>query len=105
MSAVPEKPDAAFLSAVLRDPSRWPAGFEWNYTSCDTCALGLMGALVGNPEYNRSDAIDDFKLSGTESYDIFCRAHVSLGKRMRHVTPTDVADALDSVLAAQSIQS
>lgn len=35
------------LIALLRDKARWPEGFEWDYSSCASCAMGLLLASLG----------------------------------------------------------
>lgn len=40
-----DKPSLHALSYALRHPDTWPASFNWNYTSCDTCAMGLAHQL------------------------------------------------------------
>jgi len=30
------------LSALLKNPEQWPAGFEWDYKHVSSCAVGLM---------------------------------------------------------------
>ncbi|CAM6001458.1 unnamed protein product [Sphagnum balticum] len=89
------------VSALLRDRSRWPLGFVWNYGQCRYCALGLttqyfglgyeplhwgqMAKTLGISEYNASKAF------------IFARRHIGK-KRLADVTPEDVADILDSLV-------
>lgn len=39
------KPSLVGLSYALRHPELWPPGFQWNYKSCETCAMGLAHQL------------------------------------------------------------
>lgn len=39
------KPSLTALSYVLRHPEMWPAGFTWDYTYCESCAMGLAHRL------------------------------------------------------------
>ena len=97
---IPATPDAAFLSKVLRDPSLWPKGFEWNYFHHKTCALGLVFRLWPETEpLTYYEIGHSMGLSHDDARDVFFRVNLRLEKAMRDVTPTDVADALDATIA------
>jgi hypothetical protein len=40
-----DKPSLAALSYALRHPEMWPKGFEWDYSFCHSCAMGLTVQL------------------------------------------------------------
>ena len=42
----PSAPTLAELAEILRNRSRWPEGFEWDFNDCRTCAMGLAKVLV-----------------------------------------------------------
>lgn len=50
----------AKLVHLLRTPSEWPAGFEWDYGSCRTCAIGLLCATTGIAPINQFGGGDLF---------------------------------------------
>ena len=39
------RPSLHALSYVLRQPHMWPRNFHWNYSNCETCAMGLAHLL------------------------------------------------------------
>lgn len=40
-----DKPSLENLSYVLRHPDAWPEGFVWDFSDCETCAMGLARGL------------------------------------------------------------
>jgi hypothetical protein len=102
MSAVevPATPDAAFLSAVLRDPSRWPAGFEWDYSHCAMCAVG-MASLLWNREVTPGVMSAETGIDFHVVVDAFYNLDEKHGVSMGEITPSNVADALDAAIASQ----
>jgi hypothetical protein len=84
------------LSAVLRDETKWPAGFYWDYRSHTTCAVGLGKRLWGFHEPSRRVPHRDMDL-------IFVQCGRAAGKWMDEVTPADVADAIDGYLATGAV--
>lgn len=102
------------LIALLRDPSMWPEGFIWSYTSCTTCAIGLLsqtllrGFRAGKLNKPIGDRIEGdltkmLGLSPDEAHKIFWRCNdPSNGMYpLGNVTANMVADALEA-LHAQS---
>jgi len=96
---VPSTPDAAFLSMVLRDPTMWPAGFGWDYSDCNTCAVGLSKRLWPKAALDSFSRRATFGITGRQNMDIFLFAGGLMP--MCEVTPEHVADALDVAIAAQ----
>lgn len=97
----------AELSAVLRDRSRWPKGFEWNYKTCRTCAMGLAYRLktgewlyynghLATTKRMRAIITDGEAISLATFRRVFLGLHVFLD---RAITPEDVADAIDLAIA------
>jgi hypothetical protein len=48
--------DLRGLSYLLRNKNLWPEKFEWNYASCDNCAMGLA---MKSGLTNYSNGLDD----------------------------------------------
>jgi len=36
------------LISLLRDPSRWPKDFQWQFMDCRQCAMGLYAQVYEN---------------------------------------------------------
>ncbi len=102
-------PDPAVLSRVLREGPAgpdWPPGFEWDYRSGKTCALGLATKLwpkqVPEPAPRSTDGrarilASYLGISVGASYEVFFGCAMRLGYfTLRDVTPSDVAAALDA---------
>jgi len=89
-------PSLRTLADVLRDRSRWPAGFQWDYGSARTCAFGLAALLW--PEHVRTigDLAEKLGLSMHVTFRLFFGNH---GIPASDVTPHHVADAIDAYLA------
>lgn len=101
----------ADLRDLLRDRSRWPAGFTWFYPSPCTCAVGLArrawsgvpltpGLDLAQRTWDATVAIFDLDL------DVRCSLFIDAGKRfgipMSLVTPEHVAAAIDEHLRASA---
>jgi hypothetical protein len=81
-----QQPDLAALAQLLREPERWPEGFEWDYSNRGTCAIGLCEAVFGI-------AIDQLTRWGEPAWMniVFWR--------MRHsCTAADLADTIERKL-------
>jgi hypothetical protein len=89
------KPSLATLSFILRNKELWPEGFEWDYTSCLSCAMGLAIRLgwVANEPLN---------ICKKAAESIFIYARLFYGISMHEVTPIHVADLIDSYLKGNS---
>lgn len=90
------------LSTVLRDRTQWPGGFEWNYASCQTCAIGMafkLGMLSADAQSRYSVELDrTFDLTPGQALHIFFDLADANGYRLR-VSPEMVADAIDHALS------
>lgn len=110
---------AAFVT-LLRDPSRWPEDFIWNYNACNTCALGLIArtlvpisfdpARLPDPFFrgtryetdalisNERDAFQSFLgLTDKQYEEIFYNAHWPMEVLRDDITPSHIADLLEAV--------
>lgn len=108
------------LIDLLRDSSRWPEGFHWNYSYCHTCAIGLLcrsGMVTAMPGHINSQIRDGELLVKSEnsflvgylglSFEdvryIFWRAHLPSDKFaqcwVESVRPERVADLLEATLS------
>ena len=86
-------PSLRTLADVLRDRSRWPEGFVWNYASGWGCALGMDRALWGR-KYHATTGMGAWRLVKLTMF-----LHWKHWCAMRDVTPEHVADAIDAYLA------
>src|SRR6266446_2816529 len=89
------------LSFHLRHPETWPEDFQWDYSYCPTCTMGLAGRLF--PELRLKGEIGDidtlqayFKIPYAVIWEFF--ATPVPGKGLRAVTPEMVADRIDDFL-------
>lgn len=108
-------PSLEALSYALRHPETWPAGFTWDFTDCDKCAMGLANALWPAPEdYDDACAVDlaanKLNMPFEDAESLFYCAEwlqpipkkfwgIKYGEtevEFRDVTPTMVADAIDN---------
>ena len=85
------------LSFILRNRALWPNGFEWDYTRCETCAMGLAVRLGMATRHNTLAMTVPFNMSVEEAEKIFIEArhHFSVA-RMSDITPEHIADLLDA---------
>jgi hypothetical protein len=93
---ISNQPSLRTLSFVLRHSELWPAGFEWYYGSCHTCAMGLARRLwderVKQPTL--VCMMEVFGINSRAAGQIFCSAY----DRWSDITPEMVADRIDSIL-------
>jgi len=82
------------LVSLLRDRSRWPAGFEWNFHSRCQCAIGLSEE-VGIIDTHSGFATEQFGVN-YHPHDIFAQGAYNPIPDSE-VTPEMVADRLASV--------
>ena len=106
LSDAASTPSLVALSYALRHPETWPEGFVWAYRDCTSCAIGLSMRLwrlqrVPNKCTSTCAAVW-FLMDRDAAYEIFINVW-STFKLSGHddVTPTHVADAIDTYLAAQ----
>jgi|SRR5882672_11659010 len=78
------------LAGILRDQTKWPTYFQWDYTRPATCAIGLSQVLWGS---NVLDA-----MSPEANNLIAHRLGIILRLPMHDVKPRYVADAIDTYL-------
>lgn len=87
------------LSFTLRHPDMWPNGFEWNYSDCNRCAMGLAHKMWPKivREPTTSAMVSAFGINDAKAADIFTGAargdYSGFG-----VTATRVADLIDELL-------
>lgn len=103
------KPDLKTLSIVLRDRTLWPAGFTWDYSNCQHCAMGLAdrlfsiikGGITVDMTHDNIDACSEaLNLPFNIGAAIFLRVGVGdeTTRTMSEVTPEQVADEIDAYL-------
>jgi len=98
------------LSRLLRDRSRWPENFEWDYSRCTNCAIALWQITRGLEQepfvpgeiwvVGIQDVLLD--LGVRRDFSTLWHRQVRLCDplaRRREVTPDDVADAVDALLS------
>lgn len=94
------------LAALLRDRSRWPDGFEWDFYDCRTCAMGLS-QKTWKPEREKNPTVAStaalIGISVEKAHEIFA-ARPSVvwynnGPRRLGVTPEDIAADLEALEA------
>lgn len=110
------KPSLQALSHALRHPETWPAGFEWDFNNCDTCAMELAHRLWDDiPETLRNDGAlvmaRNFQMPYRDAANIFMgdgdwvpSVGTGSGRMVADldaVTPAMVADQIDAYLARQ----
>lgn len=101
-----EAPTLRALSDLLKNPERWPPGFEWDFRRCQTCAMGL--AIRVWPEHftERNHILwigTVFELSLETVEEIFCEGFFGGWFPQSWVTPQIVAWRIDRHLAGWPI--
>ena len=81
------------LARELRKPL--PIGFKWDFSRCDSCAMGLAAILRKEPVYAPSvvvfqRAAKTFKISFSEAVWLF-----GYYQQLTQVSPIDVAERLE----------
>ncbi len=89
------RPSLRELAEILRDRSRWPAGFRWDYSRCTCCAIGMTWQLWPHLPTEPEDA---FGIDPEAAHQIFVDLEHDLGCAFDAVTPENVADAIDAYL-------
>lgn len=127
------EPSLSMLSHFLRDKDLWPKGFIWDYSNCNTCAMGLAVEMF-NLTLGTSDndanllfpfpaqtylhaMLETFGLKENEARKIFTRLGDperginfhwgdigAVIRNQRKITPEKVADAIDAYLAKQPLK-
>jgi hypothetical protein len=104
--ATKSEPTLENLSALLRDRSQWPEGFEWNYIALENCAIGLADrvwpAIVTDRRAKigiTADLAQTFGCTPNEARMIMAYAgHFNNFIPANEVTPEMVADAIDRII-------
>lgn len=96
-------PSLRALSYALRHRECWPKTFEWNYSDCNTCAMGLSVVLWKQLEFPcRSTMQEAFGITREDAELLFLAPirRTSYEK----VTPEMVANRIDEFVGARSPQ-
>ena len=110
MSTLPDRTTALLaaptlegLAYALRHREVWPEGFEWDYSLCETCAIGMARELWDS---TRNLDLPDifnisvmFNISVDTAFDIF--VWLGLDSTCATITPDYVAAAIDRYLAGE----
>jgi hypothetical protein len=89
------------LAQILRDQTKWPEGFQWDYSDCRQCAMGLALRLWQRtfPINYLTETCAMLQMPVFYGKQIFCGYEQELiTKSPRDITPLDVADAIDRYL-------
>jgi hypothetical protein len=83
------------LHDLLLDQSKWPDDFEWNYGSCDSCAIGLAWhtGLIDECPYRVHGY--HFNIDSETAHRIFFTTH---NGSYAAVTPEIVAERIANIL-------
>lgn len=91
------RPSVEALIYALRHPETWPAGFEWDYSECETCAIGLAQTLWAIPrtdtQYSDEFIARAFGMSVADAERIFIGSY--RGVLYQEITARHVASALE----------
>lgn len=100
-----DTPSLEGLAYLLRHPERWPAGFEWSFYACNTCAMGLAVQVwcdaASRPFVDWIDFMcDNFGISYNTARDIFTRpgSVTPVREGEGNIPPRYVARAIDTYL-------
>ena len=97
--AIPDltAPSKEDLIHLLRNESKWPEGFEFNFQNCSRCAIGLAHAVWPNViKHSASENVGDaIGISRDIAHRIFGRGNGAMD--LSRVTAADVADMLEAV--------
>lgn len=88
------------LIAALRDPNLRPDGFEWDFTDCRSCAVGMFQRLMPAVQRTNDEATDTFMaralgMSEADAHSTFVSAWPAYRCSHTSVTPSMVADRLE----------
>jgi hypothetical protein len=103
MSNRENKPTIGALSFALRHKELWPADFHWDYSRCETCAMGLARRMWPKhvEEPNLSSMVAAFGIDHDTAARIFTGSYMYYNRMMiagyEPILPEHVADVLDSV--------
>ena len=99
MSNRRNKPTIGALSFALRHKELWPADFHWDYTRCETCAMGLARRMWPKhvEEANLAGMVTAFGIGSEQAARIFTGSYSFYRAGFNPVEPEQVADALDAL--------
>jgi hypothetical protein len=91
------------LSFLLRHKEMWPKDFQWDYSECKQCAMGLAMKLWSDDPntlesyiiLRRSMAMFDFTRPSKLSH-VFLFSHYDEGVKSHQITPEIIADGIDA---------
>ena len=88
-------PSLSALSFILRNPSLWPDGFEFDWWNCRTCAMGLAASIWGEVRdmTYAQDISRMFRMPLRDVEQVFC-----YWPHAAEPTPGDIADKIDEYL-------
>lgn len=91
------RPSVDGLCFALRNPTVWPRGFEWDYSCCETCAMGLAQELWGLFHPASSLVGKAIGLPDGPAWEIFTEIRLTgwCPPAVRVVRPEHVAEALE----------
>ena len=85
------------LSFILRNRALWPAGFEWDYSQCENCAMGLAFSLGMVAEAAGVQMMMRFNIPAAEALKIFINAGRQIVvEDAPTILPEHIADLLDA---------
>ena len=98
---LPATPSLAALAYALRHPETWPPNFEWNYSYCHSCAIGLTAELWNLSQQDLDAFEGPLSIAGVMKMPRAQAAAIFwfLDHDTRRITPNHVADAIDQYLA------
>jgi hypothetical protein len=102
MSNRVNRPTIGALSFALRHKELWPADFHWDYTRCETCAMGLARRMWPQhvAEANLASMVAAFGIQHDTAAYLFTGSYYMRGALLGGfdpVQPEHVADALDAI--------
>jgi hypothetical protein len=105
-SPVTETPSLERLAWVLEHPESWPVGFEWDYTNCRKCAVGMAERLYGFRNPCGIATVGSFMgchfgIPHKVAVAIFLRLGAAEGVPARDISPLHVASAIREYLASR----
>lgn len=93
------EPSLANGIALLRDKTKWPDGFTWDYTDSCKCAIGLFCETWAKDQLHDSATVG--KMIGIDrdnAQRIFNNAGGISGVHFTDVTPEFIADRLEELV-------
>jgi hypothetical protein len=96
-----EAPTLADLAIILRHREVWPEGFVWDYSTCQTCAMGLAEQLGVRCKAARWPTTQDMAVAFTIPRAVALYFFIHGGGHVGRITPARVAAAIERHLAAR----